>query len=184
MLDVTELARPCILNRKEYVPGKPIEEVQREYGITDIIKMASNENPLGTSPLALRAMIDELKQNACRYPVSLCTDLASRLALEYQLTPDQIFIDNGIDGVITMIGLTFINPGEEVVYGQLSFPAYGNITGKMVAYQFIRFRLIITVKAGDNERVRHGLQAFEKGPQPHLVGAAHTGFRWHAVDFG
>ena len=74
-----QYARECILNRKDYIPGKPIEEVQKEFGITDIIKMASNENPMGTSPKAIEAMIEEVKTNSCRYPVSLCTELAGKL---------------------------------------------------------------------------------------------------------
>lgn len=131
MTNINNLARQCILARKEYVPGKPVEEVQRELGLSDIIKMASNENPLGTSPLAIKAMIQELYRNANRYPESLCHDLALRLAEVHGLEVGQIYIDNGLDGVITMIGLTFINPGEEVIYGALSFPAYENITTKM-----------------------------------------------------
>jgi histidinol-phosphate aminotransferase len=130
-MQVEKLARQCILDRKEYVPGKPVEEVERELGICDIIKMASNENPLGTSPLALEAMIRELQANANRYPESLCYDLVGKLAEVHGLVPERFFLDNGADGVITMIGLTFIDPGDEVVYGALSFPAYENIATKM-----------------------------------------------------
>lgn len=131
MVNIEALTRQCILARKEYIPGKPVEEVQRELGLSDIIKMASNENPLGTSPFALVAMIRELQSNANRYPESLCHDLTVRLAEIHGLNPGQIFIDNGLDGVITMLGLTFINPGDEVIFGKLSFPAYENITTKM-----------------------------------------------------
>ena len=131
MIKINNLARRCILARKEYVPGKPVEEVQRELGLSDIIKMASNENPLGTSPLAIKAMVQEIYGNANRYPESLCHDLALRLAEIHGVETDQIYIDNGLDAVITMIGLTFINPREEAIYGELSFPAYENITTKM-----------------------------------------------------
>jgi histidinol-phosphate aminotransferase len=130
VFDIQKIARPCILERKEYIPGKPIEEVQREFGITDIIKMASNENPLGTSPKALAAMTEELK-NTNYYPESLCHDLVIKLADRLGVNTNQLFIDNGEDGVITMLGLTFINPGDEVIFGEVSFPAYENITGKM-----------------------------------------------------
>lgn len=131
MIDVTKFARPCILARKEYVPGKPVEEVQREYGITDIIKLASNENPLGASPRAVEAMVREIQANTNYYPESLCPDLATKLAKKYNLTPGHFYIDNGEDGVITMLGLTFINPGDECVMANLTFPAYENIVGKM-----------------------------------------------------
>ncbi len=131
MVDIESLTRQCILARKEYVPGKPVEEVQRELGLADVIKLASNENPLGTSPLALAAMVRELQNNANRYPESHCHDLTARLAEVLKVHEEQIFIDNGLDGVITMLGLTFINPGDEVVFGELTFPAYENITAKM-----------------------------------------------------
>src|ERR1019366_9560588 len=130
---VDSLARQCVLARKEYVPGKPVEEVKRELGLSDVIKLASNENPLGTSPMALAAMIDELRVNGGRYPDSLCYDLSQRLAEIHGLSLEQLFIDNGLDGVITMIGLTFLNPGDECVFGTVTFPAYENIATKMGA---------------------------------------------------
>ncbi len=128
---INDLTRKCILNRKDYIPGKPVEEVKRELGLTDVLKMASNENPLGVSPLALEAMILELQNNSNLYPESLCTELVEKLASNHGINPGQIFIDNGLDGVITMIGLTFINPQDEVIFGELTFPAYENITSKM-----------------------------------------------------
>ncbi|HUT16315.1 MAG TPA: histidinol-phosphate transaminase [Anaerolineae bacterium] len=131
MIPIDQLARQCILKGKEYVPGKPVEEVKRELGLENIIKMASNENPLGTSPAALVAMINELRLNANRYPESLCHDLRHKLAGIHGLHPDQLFFGNGADGVITMIGLTFIDPGDEGIFGELTFPAYDSIVTKM-----------------------------------------------------
>ena len=128
---IDELARKCIRTRKDYIPGKPIEEVQREFGLTDIIKMASNENPFGTSPLAIEAMIKAIQTSANRYPESLCVDLAGKVAFKLGVNPSQLFFDNGGDGVITMIGLTFINPDDHVITSELTFPAYENITAKM-----------------------------------------------------
>lgn len=128
---IEKVARQCILARKDYIPGKPIEEVQQELGITDIIKMASNENPMGASPKAIEAMIEEIRTNAFRYPVSLCTAMGEKLASYLGVRPSQLYIDNGGDAVITMLGLTFINPEDEVVTAELTFPAYENITTKM-----------------------------------------------------
>ncbi len=128
---ISDIARQSIRTRKDYIPGKPIEEVQREFGLTDIIKMASNENPFGTSPLAMAAMIKEIQTNANRYPESLCVELADKVATKLGVKPAQLFFDNGGDGVITMIGLTFINPYDQVVTSELTFPAYENITTKM-----------------------------------------------------
>src|SRR5450759_524870 len=68
MIDINKITRQCIIDIKEYVPGKPIEEVKRELGLDDVIKLSSNENPLGTSPMALQAMIKEIKENVHYYP--------------------------------------------------------------------------------------------------------------------
>lgn len=128
---IEKVARQCVLVRKDYIPGKPIEEVQQELGITDIVKMASNENPLGTSPKAIEAMVEEIRTNGFRYPVSLCTAMGEKLAGCLGVRPSQLYIDNGGDAVITMFGLTFIDPGDEVITAALTFPAYENITTKM-----------------------------------------------------
>ena len=61
-----DLVRPCVRDLTPYVPGKPIEEVRREFGLTDIIKLASNENPLGPSPRAVQAIVEQ------SYDVALC----------------------------------------------------------------------------------------------------------------
>lgn len=130
-MDATKYARHCILDIKDYVPGKPVEEVQRELGLEDIIKLASNENQLGPSPLALQAMIKELNNNANFYPEGPCTNLTNVLAEKLNLKPEQFIIDNGVDGVITLIGLAFIDHNDEVICGQYTFPAYASVTKKM-----------------------------------------------------
>jgi histidinol-phosphate aminotransferase len=131
MFDINKIGRKCIVEAGKYIPGKPIEEVEREYGITNITKLASNENPFGASPKALEAMIKELRDNVQLYPESSCFMLREKLAEKFALPLDYFFVDNGLDGVITVLGLTFINPGEEVITADLSFPAYKNITQKM-----------------------------------------------------
>jgi histidinol-phosphate aminotransferase len=130
-MDATKFARRCILDLKDYVPGKPIEEVQRELGLQDVLKMASNENLLGQSPLALDAMVQELKQNGYYYPEGGCTRLVNALAAKFNLEPEQFVVDNGIDGVITLIGMAFIESGDEVICGRYTFPAYASITIKL-----------------------------------------------------
>ena len=131
MFNITTAARKCIMEAEKYIPGKPIEEVEREYGLTEIIKLASNENPYGVSPKALKAMVIELCKNTHLYPESACFVLRKKLAEYYGLDADNFFVDNGLDGVITMIGMTLINPGDKVVSSDLTFPAYKNITKKM-----------------------------------------------------
>jgi len=129
-MQIDKLVRPCIERSLPYPAGKPIDEIEAGLGQGRLLRLGHNENPLGTSPLALEAMAAELSR-ASRYPESSCPDLTRRLAGLHRVSPDQIFIDNGLDGVITMIGLTFINPGDEVIYSQLTFPAYENIATKM-----------------------------------------------------
>ena len=131
MFDIGRIERACLKECSPYVPGKPIEEVQREYGLKKVIKLASNENPFGGAPRVIEAMNRELKKNTHRYPVSNCYDLVNALAKKLSISTDQIVVNNGLDGVITTIGMAFIESGDRVVSSELTFPAYRNITNKM-----------------------------------------------------
>jgi histidinol-phosphate aminotransferase len=106
-----------------YVPGKPIEEVQREYGLEDVIKMASNENPLGSSPKALAA-IEKALGGLSFYPDGqsyyLCHALAQHLGVE----PQQVKTGNGIDGLIVEVCHSYLEESSEVIFSRSSFPAY------------------------------------------------------------
>lgn len=99
-----------------YIPGKPIEEVQREYGITDVLKLASNENPLGPSPKAIAAITAALPR-LNRYPDSGGFYLKEKLAARFKIKKENIILGNGSDEVLQMIVRTFLFPGEEVVMG-------------------------------------------------------------------
>lgn len=125
------VVRPSILTCRDYIPGKPVEEVQREYGLTDVVKLASNENPLGVSPKAAVAMCKAVIDQSQFYPESLAVDLTQKLAQKHNIPTSMILTGNGLDNVITMLGMVFIGEGDEVIYGELTFPAYGNITRKM-----------------------------------------------------
>lgn len=130
-MDFSRIARPCILRREAYYPGKPLEEVRRIAGDNPLTVLSANENGLGTSPRALDAMIRALQGGANRYPDSTAGALRRRLASDWGLTPDHFLVDNGLDGVITVLGMTFLNPGDEVVHGALTFPIYEGIAGRM-----------------------------------------------------
>ena len=125
-------ARREIFALKTYVPGKPIEDVQRELGIFDIIKMASNENPLGPSPLALQAIKDNLER-INYYPDGNCYYLKEKLAEIYDSDPSGLLLGNGSDEILRMIAETFINPGDEVVFAQPTFSEYEFTAGVMGA---------------------------------------------------
>jgi histidinol-phosphate aminotransferase len=130
-MELQKIARQCVLGIKDYVPGKPIEEVKRELGLDNVLKLSSNENLFGTSPMALQAMLQEVKDNANFYPEGLCPMLAARLAEVYDLDPGQFFVNNGVDGVLSMIATAFIDCGDDVVTSQYSFNAYQIVTTRM-----------------------------------------------------
>jgi len=117
---------------RPYVPGKPIEEVQREYGLQDVIKLASNENPLGPSPKALAALEEALRQ-VHLYPDGQSYYLRRALAANLNVTPEQVIVGNGADGVIMQICLAYLDDGDEVIVGRSSFPVYDIYTHVMRA---------------------------------------------------
>ena len=118
-----DLVRENIRRLKPYSPGKPIEEVEREFGITEIVKMASNENPLGPSPKALAAMREALGKVGL-YPDASCFYLKQALARHWEVGEDKLIIGNGSDEIIHYIGVTFLSAGDEVIQADPSFVRY------------------------------------------------------------
>jgi histidinol-phosphate aminotransferase len=112
-----------ILRLKPYVPGKPIEEAQRELGLTDFCKLASNENPLGPSPRAVEA-IRVAAAKVELYPDAACYQLVRELARHWSVEPDNLIIGNGSDEIIQFMGLAFVQPGDEVLTSHPSFVRY------------------------------------------------------------
>jgi histidinol-phosphate aminotransferase len=125
-----ELTRRCVRELTPYVPGKPIEEVQRELGLTDIIKLASNENPLGPSPKAVQAM-REAVEGVRLYPDNDCYQLRKRLAAHLNVPGNQILLGHGSDELIHNIGLAFVAPGDEVMMCAGPFSQY-EFTAKLM----------------------------------------------------
>ncbi len=116
-----------IARLKPYPPGKPLEELEREYGITDSIKLASNENPLGSSPLALAAIRDHLG-NLRRYPDGSGFYLKQRLSQRLGVGESCIVLGNGSNEIIDLIIRTFVQPGEEVLMSEPTFLVYQLMT--------------------------------------------------------
>lgn len=110
-----------------YVAGKPIDEVEREYGITNSVKLASNENPLGPSPKAVKAMEAAIKK-VHRYPDEPGFALLNRIADHTGVRPEQVIIGNGSDEVLGMLSLALLQPGDEVVVPSPSFLMYAIVT--------------------------------------------------------
>ena len=106
-----------------YEPGKPIEEVEREYGISDSVKLASNENPLGPSPKAIRAIRDKLDQLHL-YPDGDSFYLKSALANKLAISPEQLIFGNGSNELIELAVRAFMRPGDEAVMTRQAFVVY------------------------------------------------------------
>jgi len=108
---------------RPYVPGKPIEEVKKEYGIDEIEKLASNENPLGPSPKAIEA-IKKAAEHIHIYPDAYAMDLKQAIAKGTNLSHENIVTGNGGEQIIQIIAQTFINPGDEALMADTTFGLY------------------------------------------------------------
>jgi histidinol-phosphate aminotransferase len=116
-----------IATLKPYPPGKPLEELEREYGITDSIKLASNENPLGTSPLALKAIRNHIG-NLHRYPDGSGYYLRQGLSQRLGVQDSSIVLGNGSNEIIDLVIRTFVEPGEDVLMSEPTFLVYPLMT--------------------------------------------------------
>lgn len=123
MSQISPLARPIIKDIIPYEPGKPISEVQREYGFKDVIKLASNENPLGPSPKAIKAIKDALSEMNL-YPDGDNYHLKQKLAVRLDVLPSQLVIGNGSAEIVELITEAFVNEGDEAVIGRQAFFKY------------------------------------------------------------
>jgi histidinol-phosphate aminotransferase len=117
------LTRETVRDIKPYQPGKPIEELKRQRGLSEIIKLASNENPLGPSPKAVEA-IRSAAEEVCLYPDGGGFYLKRALAKKVGVAPHQIILGNGSVEIIELVLKTFVDPGEKVVSSQYAFAMY------------------------------------------------------------
>jgi len=141
-----------------YVPGKPIEEVQREYGLQDVIKLASNENPFGPSPRAIAAMREALTR-IHMYPDGESYELRQALARYLGVPADHIAVANGADGIIMQVCMAYLDDGDEVIVSRSSFPIYDRFTyamrGRLIKVPTRNYGLDLEAMArAINERTR------------------------------
>ena len=160
MSDPLELVPAWIRTLAPYAPGKPIEELERELGIRDSIKLASNENPLGPSPKALAAIAAALP-DLHRYPDGSAFHLKRRLAERLGVAPETLVVGNGSNEMIELLVRTFLRPGDEAV---------------MADQAFVVYRLVVQAAGGASRIVplrdfTHDLEAIAAaiGPQTRLV---------------
>ncbi|MBK1717971.1 histidinol-phosphate transaminase [Thiocystis violacea] len=117
------IAAPWISGLTPYVPGKPISELERELGIHDSVKLASNENPLGPGPKA-RAAIAAMLGELGRYPDGGGFDLRRALADYHGVSPTAITIGNGSNDVLDLVARAFLYPGVESLFSEYAFAVY------------------------------------------------------------
>ncbi len=118
-----DIAAPGIAGLKPYVPGKPVEELERELGISDSVKLASNENPLGPSPLG-RAAAEQAMAEVHIYPDDTAFRLRGKLAERHGLTTGQVLIGRGSSEILDMVARCFLHPGVNSVFSAHAFAMY------------------------------------------------------------
>ncbi len=127
-MSLADLIRRPVGAMAGYNPGPAPEELAATLGLPAMVELGTNENPFGPSPRALLAIQAELGR-ANRYPDPLCQPLREALARRHGLVPDNVVVANGADNLLTLLALAFLEPGQEVVMADLTFPMYR----KMVA---------------------------------------------------
>jgi histidinol-phosphate aminotransferase len=116
--------RPNVLQMEPYAPGKPISEVKRELGLDSIIKLASNENPLGPSPKAIAAVKQAANQLHI-YPDGAAFDLKSAISDKFGISQGNVVVGNGSDELIHLLGMVFLGDrSDEIIVGKPSFVRY------------------------------------------------------------
>jgi histidinol-phosphate aminotransferase len=114
---------PDIASLSPYVPGKPIEELQRELGLSRVVKLASNENPLGPSPKAMAALAGA-ETTLHRYPDGGAYRLRQAIADRWKVAMDQVILGNGSDEILGLLARAFLAPGDEAVMADGTFVIY------------------------------------------------------------
>jgi histidinol-phosphate aminotransferase len=127
--DFLALALPGVQKLSPYVPGKPVDELAREFDLdpASIVKLASNENPLGASPKALAAIRHELAE-LTRYPDGNGFALKQRLAERCRVQPDQVTLGNGSNDILELVARAWLAPGLNAVFSEFAFAIYPIVT--------------------------------------------------------
>ena len=127
--DLVQLARPEVRGMQPYVPGKPVEEAQRELGLTSLVKLASNENPCGPSD-AVKQAIAGVSGDLNRYPDGNGYYLKAALAEFHGVEPETITLGNGSNDVLELVASAYLRPGDNAIYSQHAFVVYALATAR------------------------------------------------------
>jgi len=160
--EILQQALPGVQKLQPYQPGKPVSELERELGLSDIIKLASNENPLGASPAAsaaARGAIDELH----RYPDGNGFALRQALAQQHDRDIDWITLGNGSNDVLELIARVFLGPGHNAVFSEHAFAVYPIVTCACGADAHVA----TAIPAGQEQGYGHDLQAMASQVDQH-----------------
>lgn len=160
------LASKAVLGLSPYLPGKPISELQREYGLQDVVKLASNENPWGPSPVALQAMQRALAE-VWLYPDGSAHELKQALAAHLQVHPTQLTLGNGSNELLLLLAEAFLTSAHSAVCSQFGFAIYSLVIRATGA------RCIEAPALGVGQRMQYGhdlaAMAAAIEPDTHLV---------------
>lgn len=129
-----------IKNLKPYVPGRPIEEIQKEYNLKTIHKIASNENPLGPSPMAVEAMLN-VTGGLNRYPDIGAMELRGKIAQKFNVKIENIAVGNGSEGIMANILRSFLSEGDEMITSKATFIGF-QVLARGRANKFIEVPMI------------------------------------------
>ncbi|MGQ0501974.1 MAG: histidinol-phosphate transaminase [Panacagrimonas sp.] len=123
--DLTRNALPGILGLEAYTPGMPIDELQRRLGVADVIKLASNENPLGMSPRAREALAATIaRDNLALYPDGSGYRLKQKIAAYHGIAADRITLGNGSNDILEFLARIYAGPGRAVMFSDYAFAVY------------------------------------------------------------
>lgn len=137
--DILALARPSIQALKPYVPGRSIDEVRAQYNPKRIVKLGSNENPLGANPKVLKAIAKALPKISL-YPDGSSRELREALAKYCGVKPEEVIVGNGSDEILLNLALAFVKPGERVVVSENTFSEY-EFSGRVLDAEIVKVPL-------------------------------------------
>ena len=143
--EAIELANPGVQTLQPYQPGKPIDELKRELGLQDVIKLATNENPLGSGKLARDVILTTIHELGL-YPDANGHELKTALAEKLNVQMSQITLGDGSDNVLALVALAFVGPEDEVLLSEYSFATFYIIACADSAKRFRDGSFVIVIR--------------------------------------
>jgi len=122
-MDLKKLVNKGIDGLSPYEPGKPIEDLERELGIKNAVKLASNENPVGPSPKIVES-IEKIVKETHRYPDGNATRLKAKISRKFNILENQVTVGNGSNDIIEFVARSFLGPNDSAVYSEHAFAVY------------------------------------------------------------